>query len=156
MLFYWYDISIHNLKAMPRQGRIPSGTGVYDVMMRGMNKQQAFHTLSFKGRKQNRPLWQHVMWFYFWWRGVRGESCHKTALSETNGRRGGRTCLNISPRIAASSGGAKKCHYRPLSAIKCHFWPLSAKMWKMSFACVVYLHRDLTEAFSVRFSFDVR
>ena len=66
------------------------------------------------------------MWVYFWWRGVRGESCHKTALSETNGRRGGRTCLNISPRIAASSGGAKKCHYRPLSAIKCHFRPLSA------------------------------
>ena len=47
-------------------------------------------------------------------------------------------------------------HYLPFSAIIFHYLPLSSKMWKMSFAGVVYLHRDLPEAFSVRFSFDVR
>ena len=49
-----------------------------------------------------------------------------------------------------------KCHYLPLSAIFDHFLPLSARMCKTPFAEVVYLHRDLPEAFSVRFSFDVR
>ena len=49
-----------------------------------------------------------------------------------------------------------KCHYLPKSAIICHYLPKSARMCKMSFAGVVYLHRDLPEAFSVRFSFDVR
>lgn len=34
--------SIHNLKAIPRQGRIQSGTGVYHVMMRGINHQRIF------------------------------------------------------------------------------------------------------------------
>ena len=48
------------------------------------------------------------------------------------------------------------CQKVPFSTIIDHYLPLSTKMWKMSFACVVYLHRDLPEAFSVRFSFDVR
>ena len=47
-------------------------------------------------------------------------------------------------------------HYLPLSAIICQNVPKSARMCRMPLADVLYLHRDLTEAFSVRFSFDVR
>ena len=47
-------------------------------------------------------------------------------------------------------------HYLPLSAIICQKVPISAKMCIMPIVDVVSLHRDLPEAFSVRFSFDVR
>ena len=47
-------------------------------------------------------------------------------------------------------------HYLPLSAKKCHYLPKSVIMCKASFAGVLSLRRDLPEAFSVRFSFDVR